>query len=81
MWAVAAVALVACARSSRNGQEFTVQDQTAIRQKNQEFVDAFNAKQIPKILSIYADTSVFMPLRSTKRYLPRSWRDAPDAGA
>ncbi len=61
VWAVAAIALVACACSSRTGQEFTAQDQAAIRQTNQEFVDAFNAKQIPKILSIYADNSVFMP--------------------
>lgn len=61
VWAVAAIALVATACGSSNAREFSAQDQAAIRQKNQEFVDAFNAKQIPKILSIYADNSVFMP--------------------
>lgn len=61
VWAVAAIALVAAACASSNAREFSAQDQAAIRQKNQEFVDAFNAKQIPKILSIYADNSVFMP--------------------
>lgn len=61
VWAVAAIALVAAACSSRSADEFTAQDRAAIRQKNQEFVEAFNAKQIPKILSIYADNSVFMP--------------------
>jgi ketosteroid isomerase-like protein len=61
VWAVAALALVAAACGSRNAQEFTAQDQAAIRQRNQEFVDAFNAKEVAKILSIYAENSVFMP--------------------
>jgi ketosteroid isomerase-like protein len=58
---LAVVALAAAACGQPKGEEFTSQDATSIRQKNQEFVDAFNAKKIPQILDIYAENSVFMP--------------------
>ena len=61
VWALAAIALLASACSAPKGEEFTTQDAANIRQKNQEFVEAFNAKQIPKILGLYAENSVFMP--------------------
>jgi ketosteroid isomerase-like protein len=59
--AVAAMALAAVACGSPNGEEFTSKDAATIRQKNQELVEAFNAKQLPQILDLYADNSVFMP--------------------
>lgn len=61
VWAIAAIALAAVACGSPKGQEFTTQDAGNIRQKNQQFVEAFNAKDIPKILDLYAENSVFMP--------------------
>jgi ketosteroid isomerase-like protein len=60
--AVAAIVLaVAAACASPKGEEFTTNDAATIRQRNQEFVGAFNAKDIPKVLDIYAENSVFMP--------------------
>ena len=61
VWAIAAIALAAAACGSPKGQEFTTQDAANIRQKNQQFVEAFNAKDIPKVLDLYAENSVFMP--------------------
>ena len=62
MRALAALALVSAAGcGGPKGQEFTTQDAANIRQKNQEFVQAFNAREVPKILEIYAENSVFMP--------------------
>ena len=61
LWVLAVVALAATACSQPPGQEFTTKDAANIRQKNQEFVDAFNAKRVPQILDLYADNSVFMP--------------------
>jgi ketosteroid isomerase-like protein len=61
-WVLAVVALATTtACSTPKGEEFTTSDAATIRQKNQEFVEAFNGKQVPKILSLYADNSVFMP--------------------
>ena len=62
VWVLAVVALaITTACSTPKGEEFTTSDAATIRQKNQEFVEAFNGKQVPKILSLYADNSVFMP--------------------
>ena len=58
---VLATILLLAACGSPKGEEFTTQDRANIQQKNQEFVDAFNAKQIDRILSIYTENSVFMP--------------------
>jgi ketosteroid isomerase-like protein len=61
-WALAAIALAATAAcGSPKGEEFTTTDAATIRQRNQEFVDAFNARDVPRILDIYAENSVFMP--------------------
>jgi ketosteroid isomerase-like protein len=59
--AVAVAALMASACAAPKGDEFTTQDAANIRTRNQEFVDAFNGKQIPKILDLYSENSVFMP--------------------
>jgi ketosteroid isomerase-like protein len=61
VWALAAIALLISACAAPKTEEFTTQDAAAIRQKNQEFVQAFNAKQLPQILELYAENSVFMP--------------------
>ena len=62
VWVLAVVAVATTtACSTPKGEEFTTADATSIRQKNQELVEAFNGKQVPKILALYADNSVFMP--------------------
>jgi ketosteroid isomerase-like protein len=43
------------------GQEFTTADSAAIRQVDADFVAAFNAKDMDKMLTMYAENSVFMP--------------------
>ena len=43
------------------GQEFGTPDQQALRQATSALETAFNAKEVDKILPLYADTSVFMP--------------------
>ena len=45
----------------RHPQEFTTKDAGEIRQQHDAFVAAFNAKDIAKILDLYAENSVFMP--------------------
>jgi len=52
---------MASACAAPKSEEFTQQDGTNIRQKNQEFVQAFNAKDTGKILELYTENSVFMP--------------------
>jgi ketosteroid isomerase-like protein len=54
------VVLSACATGAK-GQEFTRADAEAIRQTAVELTAAFNAKQIDKVLALYADNSTFMP--------------------
>lgn len=54
------VAVSACTTGA-NQQEFTRADADAIRQTAAELSAAFNAKQVDKIVSLYADNSVFMP--------------------
>ena len=57
--AVAALAAAACGGPAQD--EFTTKDATSIRQETQQFVDAFNAKQVARMLDLYAENSVFMP--------------------
>lgn len=59
--ALAAIAVLTSACAAPKTEEFTTRDADAIRQKNQDFVQAFNAKQVPQILELYAENSVFMP--------------------
>src|SRR5256885_13523330 len=56
-----AAALGASACSTPKQDEFTTRDAAAIRQKNEGFVTAFNGKQIPQIMDMYAENATFMP--------------------
>jgi ketosteroid isomerase-like protein len=58
---VAALALAAAACGGQKQDEFTTQDAGAIRQKSDAFVAAFNAKQVPQIMDMYAENATFMP--------------------
>jgi ketosteroid isomerase-like protein len=42
-------------------EEFTTKDAGTIRQQHEAFVTAFNGKELPAILALYAENSVFMP--------------------
>jgi ketosteroid isomerase-like protein len=42
-------------------EEFTTADSAAIRQVDADYVAAFNAKDMDKMLALYTDNSVFMP--------------------
>jgi ketosteroid isomerase-like protein len=55
----AVLGLTAC--GAPNTEEFTRADADAIRKADADFVAAFNAKALDKILSMYTDNSVFMP--------------------
>lgn len=57
--AVLAVGTAAC--SGSGGQEFTAKDQASIRSKNDALVHAINAKDVGKIVDLYAENSTFMP--------------------
>jgi ketosteroid isomerase-like protein len=59
--AVAALAMAAAACGSPTQQEFTKKDAQSIRERNVAFVQAFNAGQVPQVVDLYADDSVFMP--------------------
>lgn len=54
------LSVMGCGSSDRSA-EFTVSDRDAVRQRSQQLVTAFNAKQVDAILELYADNSVFMP--------------------
>ena len=59
--ALVALAMGAAACSGPARQEFTKNDAQTIRQRNEAFVQAFNAGQVPQVLELYSDSSVFMP--------------------
>ena len=61
MTALAALALGAAACGGPKAEEFTTSDSAAIRQVDADYVAAFNAKDLEKILAFYTDSSVFMP--------------------
>jgi ketosteroid isomerase-like protein len=56
-----AVTLGLAACGGPKTEAFTRADADAIRKVDADFVVAFNAKEIDKILSMYTDNSVFMP--------------------
>jgi ketosteroid isomerase-like protein len=56
-----AIGLLASACGSSRQNEFTTQEAGAIREKNEAFVAAFNNKQIPQIIDMYAENATFMP--------------------
>ena len=59
--AVLALAAVASACANPKAQEFTRTDAEAIRQTSVDLTTAFNAKDIEKLMSQYAENSAFMP--------------------
>ncbi len=59
--ALLALTLGAGACAGPKEEAFTRVDQDAIRQVTTDFAEAFNARDIDRILSLYADNSVFMP--------------------
>ena len=61
LFLVSLVCLVSACASSNPAEEFGMKDQAAIREKNAEFVKAFNAKDMNQILAAYTENSVFMP--------------------
>ena len=58
---VAVLALAAAGCSGAAQQEFTAKDQASIREKNETLVQAINAKEVGKIMDLYAENSTFMP--------------------
>jgi uncharacterized protein (TIGR02246 family) len=61
VYIVAALALVASACGTPKQEEFTTQDAAVIRQRTDAYVKAFNAKQIPQVMDLYAENATFMP--------------------
>src|SRR5262245_46765750 len=59
--AALALTLTAAACAGTSEQPFTQTDQAAIRKASADLTAAFNAKDVDKILALYADNSVFMP--------------------
>jgi ketosteroid isomerase-like protein len=59
--AVITALLLSAACSGPAPVEFTMKDAGEIRQQHDAFVAAFNAKDVPKVLDLYAENSVFMP--------------------
>lgn len=57
--AAVALAMSACGPSKQ--EEFTTSDANGIRQKTESFVTAFNGRQIPQIIDMYAENATFMP--------------------
>ena len=54
------VAVSACAAGAKQ-EEFTRADAEAVRKTSADLSAAFNAKQVDKVVTLYADNSVFMP--------------------
>lgn len=55
------VLLLATACGGPAPEDFTTKDAGGIRQQHAAFVAAFNTKDVPKVLDLYAESSVFMP--------------------
>lgn len=63
MLAAAVAALtISCSQSTET--QFGQQDAAKIRQRTQEFGQAFNTKDMPKVLAFYSGETVFMPPNS-----------------
>jgi ketosteroid isomerase-like protein len=58
---LSAITLVAAGCGGPKQDEFTTQDASAIRERNEGFVAAFNGRQIPQIMEMYAENATFMP--------------------
>jgi ketosteroid isomerase-like protein len=59
--AVTALALGAAACSGSAQQAFTAKDQASIRSENDRLVQAIHAKDVGKIVGLYAENTTFMP--------------------
>jgi ketosteroid isomerase-like protein len=57
----AVLALTVCACAGPAQQEFTNADAQTIRKTDTDLTAALNAKDIDKVLALYAESSVFMP--------------------
>ena len=55
------VCLASACSNASPGEEFGMKDQAALREKTAAFVKAFNAKDVPQVLDVYTENSVFMP--------------------
>jgi ketosteroid isomerase-like protein len=55
------VCLVTACGGSNPSEEFGLKDQAAIREKSGAFVKAFNDKDVAQVMSVYTETSTFMP--------------------
>jgi len=55
------VCLASACSSAAPGEDFGMKDQSALRDKTAAFAKAFNAKNIPQVLDVYTENSVFMP--------------------
>ena len=62
--AVLALALAAGACAGPKQQEFTLADREAIQKAHADFVEAFNAKDLDRIIPLYSAESLFMPPNS-----------------
>jgi len=62
-----------------------MKDQAALREKTAAFVKAFNAKDVPQVLDVYTENSVFMPPNQPiirgKDALKRFYEDLIKSGA
>ncbi len=59
--ALLAITLAAGACAGPKGEVFNAIDQEAIRKATTDLSEAFNDKDIDRVLTLYADNSVFMP--------------------
>jgi len=60
MFAAAVAALsISCSQSSE--MQFGQQDAAKIRERTQQYAEAFNSKDLQKVLSYYSSETVFMP--------------------
>ena len=61
MFLVAVCVGVSACSGTKPADEFGMKDQTQIRERADAFVKAFNDKDVPQMLGVYAENSVFMP--------------------
>jgi ketosteroid isomerase-like protein len=57
----AAAAALALSCSQSNEPQFGQQDAARLRQRTQEYTQAFNGKDVQKVLAFYSGETVFMP--------------------
>ena len=55
------VCLASACSSAPASEEFGLKDQAAIRERNDAFVKAFNARDVNEVLGVYTENSTLMP--------------------